>query len=249
MDTSLAITKALLGSTDYSESQLKMAAGIVQQNTQRAEAREQIARSSDQPGVAIIFLDGWAARYQVLHDRSRQILSFLLSGDICADGLVIGKMCDAIVAITPVRYTNITKQNYVDLIDCLPNFAEIFWRSEALGHALQREWTTNIGRRNSKMRIAHLICELYARMEARDLDAAYDFPLTQADLADAVGLTPVHVNRVIQQLRSDGLIEMNRGRLLIRDSARLQSVAQFDPGYLTIDRAAIITRADALSIP
>jgi CRP-like cAMP-binding protein len=104
--------------------------------------------------------------------------------------------------------------------------------------AIQREWTFNLGRRTAFERMAHLLCELFMRLQAAGLtgDRSCSFPLTQADLADALGLSAVHVNRTLQELRADGLIVLRGKELLVTDLDRLQEAAQFDANYLHLDR-------------
>jgi CRP-like cAMP-binding protein len=103
--------------------------------------------------------------------------------------------------------------------------------------AVQREWTLNLGQRSAYERLAHLLVELYVRLEAvhRAHNGRCDFPLTQNDLADATGLTAVHVNRTLQELRRDGLIELERKQLQILDLERMMDVSMFNPNYLHLD--------------
>ena len=103
--------------------------------------------------------------------------------------------------------------------------------------AIQREWTLNLGQRSAYERLAHLLVEIYLRLQTigRTQDGRCDFPLTQNDLADATGLTSVHVNRTLQELRKDGLIELERKQLQILDLERLMDVSMFNPNYLHLD--------------
>ena len=126
--------------------------------------------------------------------------------------------------------------NLSDKYDGLTTYAHE-WGHELVTVAIQREWTLNLGQRSAYERLAHLLTELYLRLDAvrRARDGRCDFPLTQNDLADATGLTSVHVNRTLQELRRDALIELERKQLHIRDLKRMMDVAMFNPNYLHLD--------------
>jgi hypothetical protein len=113
----------------------------------------------------------------------------------------------------------------------------LLWRESMIDAAILREWVVNCGRRSAYARTAHLFCELYVRLEAVGLahHGGFALPLTQAVLSDATGLSVVHVNRVLQQLRSDGFISFKAGRLTVRDRSGLAAAAGFDPSYLHME--------------
>jgi CRP-like cAMP-binding protein len=115
-----------------------------------------------------------------------------------------------------------------------PTLTELFWRDTLVDAAIFREWIVAMGQRPAKSHLAHLLCEVFTRLRAVGLtqDHACSLPFTQTELGDACGLSAVHVNRTLQELRGEGLIALHQGRLTILDWARLQEVAQFDPAYL-----------------
>ncbi|HEX8842043.1 MAG TPA: helix-turn-helix domain-containing protein, partial [Sphingomicrobium sp.] len=119
-----------------------------------------------------------------------------------------------------------------------PRITQALWWHELVTTAIQREWTVNLGQRSAYERLGHLLVELYLRLKTvgRAQDGRCDFPLTQNDLADATGLTAVHVNRTLQELRRDGLIELERKQLRILDLERLKDVSMFNPNYLHLER-------------
>ena len=202
-------------------------------------ARRDLIREGDKPRGVILILDGWACGYKQLPDGRRQVTSFLIPGDLGdANVFLLGQMDHSIGAITPVRYAELGQAELEQLMDESPRLSRSLWRHEQVTAAINREWLLNVGQRSAYERIAHLICELFARLRAAGL--AYgdscDFPLTQTDLAEAIGLTPVHVNRTLQQLRRDGLIELGGRKLTVPDPERLRSVASFNPNYLHLDR-------------
>ena len=131
--------------------------------------------------------------------------------------------------ITPDEMTRLTHER--------PRVTQALWWHELVTTAIQREWTLNLGQRTAYERLGHLLVELYLRLRTVGLasNGRCDFPLTQNDLGDATGLTPVHVNRTLQELRRDGLIELERRHLHILDIERLKSVSMFNPNYLHLD--------------
>jgi len=147
-------------------------------------------------------------------------------------------MDHSIAAITPVRFAEITRDQMEALSSEYPRVTQAFWWHELVNASIQREWLLNIGQRSSYARIGHLLVEMFFRLRAvgmTDGDSA-PFPLTQMDIADAVGLTAVHLNRTLQELRREGLIEIEQKRLRIPDLRRLMEAAEFNPNYLHLDR-------------
>jgi CRP-like cAMP-binding protein len=146
-------------------------------------------------------------------------------------------MDHSIGAITRLRVAMITPDEMNTLTVGRPRITQALWWHELVTAAIQREWTLNIGQRSAYERLGHLLVELYLRLQTvgRARDGRCDFPLTQNDLADATGLTAVHVNRTLQELRGDGLIELERKQLHILDLDRLMDVSMFNPNYLHLD--------------
>jgi CRP-like cAMP-binding protein len=122
-----------------------------------------------------------------------------------------------------------------------PRIADVFWRDTLIDAAVFREWVVNVGRRDAYARIAHVLCEVYVRLRAVGLvnGRAFEMPVTQAELGDATGLSTVHVNRTLQELRGNGLITTKKnGRVAIEDWERLQAAGEFDATYLHIKEQA-----------
>jgi CRP-like cAMP-binding protein len=124
-----------------------------------------------------------------------------------------------------------------DLCFRFPRIAAALWRETLIEAAIFREWVLNVGRREAHTRLAHVLCELVVRLEVVGLvkDHACDLPITQGEFADAIGVTPVHVNRVLQTMRAEGLIELNGDRLNIPDWEKLKEAGEFDPTYLHLE--------------
>lgn len=171
----------------------------------------------------------------MLPEGTRQITGFLLPGDVCdMGGAVLRRMDHSVMALTPVTVTSIKRAKLVNATLERPSLAQAFWWASLADEAVLRAWIVNLGRRNAYSRLAHQMCELHARMKRVGLVADGDFtlPLTQTELADALGLTPVHINRMLKRLRSEGLIRLHNHMFTILDAERLGAAAGFDPGYL-----------------
>jgi CRP-like cAMP-binding protein len=121
-----------------------------------------------------------------------------------------------------------------------PAIGMAMWTDTMIDAAIFREWVVNVGRRDARSRIAHMLCEFSLRLEAAGLakEHRYELPMTQEQLADAVGLTPVHVNRVLRQLGEEGLISRNKRSVVIDDWKRIRQVGDFNERYLHHDAAA-----------
>lgn len=216
----------------------KAAIAQVTRNIRIVDARRDLIAEGDKPRYVHHVLDGWGCRYKQLPDGKRQIVSFFVPGDFCDLNIYILRYMDhSIGAITRLKVAMITQDEMNALTTERPRITQALWWNELVAAAVQREWTLNIGQRSAYERIAHLLIELYIRLHTvgRAEDGRCDFPLTQNDLADATGLTAVHVNRTLQELRRDRLIELDRKQLHILDLERLMDAAMFNPNYLHLD--------------
>lgn len=197
--------------------------------------RYDLIREGDKPGPVFIVLEGWACRYKLLPEGGRQIMAFLMPGDFCDMHVgVLDEMDHNIATITKARIATVPRARMETLIDATANLSHAFWRAQLVDEATLRAWIVSMGRRGSVERVAHLMCELYVR--ARNIGLAVGdrlaFPLTQVVLADALGLTPVHINRVLRKLRLEGVMEIGRGTLVIADAHKLSRIAGFQDNYL-----------------
>lgn len=216
----------------------KAALSQVSRNIRFVEPRRDLISEGDKPRFVHLVLDGWACRYKQLPDGKRQIVSLFVPGDFCDVNVYILKYMDhSIGAITRLKVAMITAEEMSALTEQRPRMLQALWWHELVTTAIQREWTLNIGQRSAYERLAHLLTELYIRLNTvgRAQGGRCDFPLTQNDLADATGLTAVHVNRTLQELRRDKLIELDRRQLQILDLERMMDAAMFNPNYLHLD--------------
>lgn len=200
-----------------------------------AEARSDIAREGQNPAAIRLLISGWACRYKDLPDGRRQIVGFFLPGDFCDLNIfILSKLDHSIGALTAVRYYEIQPQQFRDVIDQRPHLLRALLWHEMVSAGIQREWLLSIGQRSPLERLAHLFVELYYRLQAVGLATGlgFDLPITQNHLAEANGLSLVHLNRTLQEMRREGLIELSDRQLRIVDLERLKQVAMFNDTYL-----------------
>ena len=201
-------------------------------------ARRDLIREGDRPRSVFLILSGWACRYKTLPDGRCQIVALVLPGDLCDLHVhALRTMDHSVGAITPLQAAEIGGDEFEQLLQDHPRIAQALYWDELVKIAIQREWTVNLGQRSAYERIAHLLCECHLRLRAVGLAQEHScpFPLTQADLADATGLTTVHVNRTLQELRKDGVIELYGRKLHVPNLQRLKSAALFNANYLHLD--------------
>lgn len=198
-------------------------------------AKKYLSREGDAMHSFPVILGGWAARYQILRDGARQITRLLLPGDAFYFDSSPGSVTiDEVITLSPCKIANIAHADIRGLIDRFPAIGEAIRAYGGMENAILASWVVNVGRRDALERMAHLICETQYRLSLveRHQSEQISFPLTQDDLADLLGLTPVHINRKLQQLRQDGLITLRSRQLTIHDLRALQQIAGFDPSYL-----------------
>lgn len=200
-----------------------------------------IVREGDRPKECCLIVDGFACRYQTTEAGKRQILSFHIPGDIPdLQSLFLEVIDDSLGTLVPTTAAFISHRALSGLLRERPGLVGVFWRDTLVDAAIFRRWILNVGRREAYERTAHLFCELVTRLQTVGLadDRTIELPVTQAELGDALGISTVHVNRSLQALRSDELITLRGGTLIINDWERLVQVAEFDPTYLHLSSAA-----------
>ena len=201
----------------------------------RYGAKQDLIREGDQPGPMFVMLDGWACRYKILPSGSRQIMAFLMPGDACDLHIkLLAEMDHSIQAITTANVATVSREQMTTLMRDHPNIASAMYTAQLVDEGIMRAWIVSMGRRSSLERVAHLICELYLRARNIGLTGggAFALPLSQLVLADALGMTAVHINRVLKELRIAGAMALTRGSVTILDPVRLVQIAGFDENYL-----------------
>lgn len=194
-----------------------------------------IVRTGDRPSSCCLIVDGFVLRAKSTSDGRRQILSIHQSGDIPdLQSLYLHVMDHDVTTMGECVLGFISHDPLRQLIRAHPTIAEILWRDTLADAAIFREWILNVGQRDALSRIAHLLLELYSRQKliGRVKENSFRLPITQTQLGDAVGVTSVHVNRTLQELRAKHLLEMSGGMVVIHDETTLRGIAGFDPLYL-----------------
>lgn len=206
---------------------------VVRQRT--VPRRHDILRQSAVPEVAHVLLSGHTYRYRLLRNGRRQITAILMPGDMCdLSAVVLGRADYGVASLTACTLGEIPIERIRGANEPDPVLYRSLRTHSLRDASIAREWVSNIGRRSALERIAHLFCETYTRKSWLGLadEDGYDTCLTQFDLADVLGLTHVHVNRMLGELRDRGLIRRERGRMTLLDRAALEELAGFDPAYL-----------------
>jgi CRP-like cAMP-binding protein len=198
-----------------------------------------IVRAGASLTQSVLVLEGLVARYKDMSDGQRQIVEIHLSGDfVDLHGFLLKRLEHHVGTLSQARVAFVPHDCLRRITEEEPHLARMLWFSTLIDAAIQREKILSIGRRTAIARVAHLLCELAVRLETVGLAAGGRFalPLTQLDLADATGLTSVHVNRMLRKLRDEGLLTFRGGDVVIHDWDRLQRLAEFDPAYLYLER-------------
>lgn len=204
----------------------------------RLAARQFIVKDGDRPKESCLIADGFAFRSKTTADGNTQILSIHIPGEIPdLQSLHLNVMDHDLITVTPCTLGFILHDDLNALARQRPNLAAAFWRETLIDASIFREWITNIGRREAMPRMAHLLLELHTRLKAigHTRDSEFGIPITQNDLSECLGLSAVHTNRVIQHLRKDGLLTLNRSDFHILDRRKMEELAGFDPSYLHLD--------------
>jgi CRP-like cAMP-binding protein len=195
---------------------------------------ESIIEEGADPVPLLLLCSGVARATRTLEDGGQQIVSVCLPGDPLNPGdFVLGRAGISISTFSPALVLSIPAAELHPLLELRPAIVRGLWRATAWRASVQREWLIWLGRKPAEARLAHLLCEIACRSgSSRRESGDFEFPLTQREIGDILGLSTVHVNRVLQQLRRSKLVDLNRGRLIIRDRTGLYEAAEFDPAYL-----------------
>jgi CRP-like cAMP-binding protein len=186
-----------------------------------------------------LLVNGWAARSKLLGNGRRQITEIHVPGDfIDLHSFLLKRLDHDVIALSPCRIGVVPHDALKDVTERYPHLTRLLWLSTVIDAAIHRTWITTQGRMTAVEQVAHLLCELYVRMDVIgevDSEGFFAMPLTQEEFGDACGLTSVHVNRMAQQLRGDGLVEWRRQGVRVLDWPRLRALAMFDAGYLNLE--------------
>lgn len=198
-----------------------------------------LVREGDRPAHSTLVVTGFATRYRVLSEGQRQITAIHVPGDfVDLHSFPLKQMDHNVGALSACRVVQFPHQALVGITERWPHLTRLLWLMTLLDGAIFREWIVAMGRRSAVEQLAHLVCELYVRLGIVGLVNGQHFtlPATQADLGDALGLSAVHINRVLQELRAEKLISWQAQTVEVLDWPALQARAEFDPRYLHLQR-------------
>lgn len=207
--------------------------------TRYVRADEILVRSGKELYCSLLLLDGWIARSKDLPGGERQVTELHVAGDFAdLHGFTLKCLDHDLLTMSNCTIGVVPHERIEDVINRFPRLGRVYWFMTNVDAAIHREWALSLGQRSAISRMAHLFCELFVRLEVVGLTSenSYDFPLTQRELSECLGLTVVHANRTIQELRRRGLVELENRQLTILDRRGLEGVAEFDPAYLYLDR-------------
>ena len=201
-----------------------------------------VIRSGEELNTSTVLLDGWLARSKDLASGERQVTELHVAGDFAdLHGFTLKRLDHDVLALSDCVVGVVPHDRLKAITEAHPRLARIYWFSTNMDAAMSRELALSLGQRSAISRMAHLFCELYVRLDAvgRAHTDRFDFPLTQRELSECLGLTVVHANRTIQELRRRSLVELESRQLRILNRSGLEGVAQFDPSYLYLDRVEL----------
>ncbi|WP_348270926.1 Crp/Fnr family transcriptional regulator [Methylobacterium sp. ARG-1] len=184
---------------------------------------------------SVVVLEGIVSTYKTTQAGRRQAMAYHVPGDVPdLQSLHLKVLDNSISAVGLCRVGFVQHDAIRHSMRAHPRLEAVFWRSTLIDAALVREWMLNVGRREAYARMAHLLCELITRLQVIGLSSDYTclLPMTQPELADALGITPVHVNRTLRDLKAAGLITLRSRRLTVHDWEGPKAAAEFDPIYL-----------------
>lgn len=200
-----------------------------------------LVSEGDKPDGVYLIMEGMACRHKRLESGARQIMAYLVPGDLCdLEVALLTRMDHTITTLATCKVVRLAPETVADIVKHHPAIAQGLRISTLVDEATLREWLLNVGRRTATQKIAHLFCELYERLVVvgRVQHDSFGLPLTLSDLADTTGLSTVHVNRSMQKLRREELINLKDGDLTIRDLPRLRVLAGFKADYLHLGDVA-----------
>lgn len=214
------------------------ALGMLSSNAKPFRSDQILVHEGSASNSVYLIISGLACRYKMLAGGRRQILGYLIPGDLCDIHFVIANRPDHSVALVgDSSVARIPTWRIAELIARYPNIGRALTLASLIDAVILREWLLSVGQRDALQRLSHFFCEMAVRLKAiggANADGSFELPVNQITLADTLGLTPVHINRTLQRLRNDGLIRLCHRRLTILDRDRLAMIAGFDDSYLCV---------------
>lgn len=233
----LRLLRKLENFTTLSEQERALLLQAIAQ-TRELGPHEDLIRQGETVVTMNVVLAGFACRQKMLPDGRRQIIGYLLPGDICDVRVFLNRRMDhTISTVSPAKVGVLSRDVIIDLTGRYPGLMRALWWATLVEESIIREWLVNVGQRTALERLAHLFCEIFVRLRAVGLadGDSCELPVTQAQLADTLALSTVHVNRTLRELRHANLISIRAKSLIIHDFESLKAIAMFDPSYLHLD--------------
>ena len=212
--------------------------GLVSE-TRAVPAKATVIRAEQPLSHSTLLLEGWMCRYKDLTNGQRQITELHIAGDfVDLHSFTLKRLDHNIMALTPCVIGVVPHARLREVSEQHPHLTRLLWLMTNIDAAVHREWALSLGRRSAIGRLAHIACEMRARLEVVGLadGLTYRCPLTQLELAECTGLTPVHVNRTLKELRERRVVEIRQGVVRILDLPALEAIADFNPTYLYLHR-------------
>jgi CRP-like cAMP-binding protein len=198
-----------------------------------------IIRANEELNESTLLLDGLMSRYKDLRNGQRQVTELHVPGDFAdLHSFTLKRLDHDVMTLTPCRVVTMPHENLKRITEEHPHLTRVYWFGTNLDAAVHREWEVSLGRRTAIARMANLFCELHIRLGIVGMTEgdSYRLDLTQLELSECLGLTSVHVNRVLRELREQGALEFRSGRVMIQNLTLLRQIAEFDPSYLYLER-------------
>lgn len=233
-----ALATKLARRADLSDEEKRCLEDLLSRPTQH-RAGSELVRQGDRPGFSTLLLSGLCGRVTTLLDGSRQITQISVTGDFLdLHSFTLKTMDHGVIALKDAEIATVEHERLRVLTQTQPHLARLLWLETTIDAAIHRQWIVSLGRRSGLGRMAHFLCETHARLLAAGQAAhdSFEFAVTQSVLADILGLSTVHANRLLQQLRHDGLIHWAGSTLTLSDPGRLRRIAEFDPTYLRLEK-------------
>jgi len=200
---------------------------------------QMVVRSGEELTTSLLLLDGWLARSKDLAGGERQVPELHVPGDFAdLHGYTLKRLDHDVMSLCECKIAVVPHEQIRQITEKFPRLQRTYWFCTNMDAAIERELALSLGQRSAISRMAHLFCELYVRLDVvgRARDDGYPFPLTQRELSECLGLTVVHANRTLQELRRRGLVELENRHLKILDRRGLEGLAEFDPAYLYLEK-------------
>lgn len=203
--------------------------------TRRVGPDQFVVRAGQELDSSLLLIEGWLARSKDLSSGDRQVMELHVAGDFAdLHGFTLKRLDHDLISVSESTLGVVPHERVMEMCERFPRLARVYWQSTNIDAAITREMALSLAQRSAISRMAHLFCELHVRLGivGKTDGDSFPFPLTQRELSECLGLTVVHVNRTLQELRRRRLVEAGNRQVRILDRGALEALAEFDPSYL-----------------